>query len=252
MPWAKTIVIAAAALLLGIFIGGLGPRAELQETKVALQEAEARSKQNSGSTLPLALGLGSLAAARERANQAAAEGAPKRVPKFVAPDQVEGSGADQPDNQPDGGRKFRFGDPETFAAAKAAADLRAAQFRAAFLEEAKLPPAAAETLDATVKGMNEELSRAADEIAKDLESRREKTGKVSPRDLADVGAKVLDIYRRSDDKFKAGLDDNGRAAAERSNFDLLTQIDVGAFERLSQTLQTMDRPTIERPGARTP
>jgi NTP pyrophosphatase (non-canonical NTP hydrolase) len=235
----KTIVIAAAALLLGIFIGGLGPRAELAETKVALQEAEARGKQGGGASLPLALGLGSLAAARERANQA--EAGPRRVPRFVAPDTAPG------EPRPDAGRSFRFGDPETFAAAKAAGDVRAAQFRAAFIDEAKLPASAAQHLDATVKGMNEELGRAADEIAKELAARHQGDSKITPRELADVGARVLDIYRSADDKWKAGLDESGRAAAGKSDFDLLTQIDVGVFERLSQTLQTMDRPTLRAP-----
>jgi hypothetical protein len=241
----KTIVIAAATLLLGIFIGGIGPRAQLARTQTALEEAEARAKQAgaSGASLPLALGLGSLAAARERANQDSAR-AP--VPKFVKPDD---DGEAEVQDKPDGGRRFRLGDPETFAAAKTAADLRAAQFRAAFVEEAKLAPAAVEHLDATVKGMNEEMGRAADELAKELAARHQGgANKLAPRELADVGARVLDIYRRADDKWKAGLDQGGRAAAADSDFDLLTQVDVGVFQRLSETLQTMDRPTL-RPAS---
>jgi hypothetical protein len=243
MGIAKTIVIAAATLLLGIFIGGLGPRAELAETKVALKEAEARSKQT-GPSQPLALGLGSLAAAREQANANAPAG--KRVPKFVTDDPPA---KDAERDHPDGGRSFRLGDPETFRAAKAAADVRAAQFREAFLDQARLPPAAVDHLDSTIKSMNEELGRAADEIAKELAARHDKDGnsKVSPRELADMGSRVLDIYRRADDKWKAGLDDNGRAAANNGDFDLLTQVDVGAFERLSQTLQGMERPRLRAP-----
>jgi hypothetical protein len=60
--------------------------------------------------------------------------------------------------------------------------------------------------------------------------------------MADVGAKVLDIYRRADDRFKAGLDQRGRQALEATDFDLLTQVDLGAFERLAERLSTMDLP----------
>src|SRR4051812_44397465 len=63
----KTVIIAAAALLAGLFLGGLGPRAELRRTKQELAEAKAASKQGIGSALPLALGMGGLMAARERA-----------------------------------------------------------------------------------------------------------------------------------------------------------------------------------------
>ena len=52
--------------------------------------------------------------------------------------------------------------------------------------------------------------------------------------MADIGAQVLDIYRQADDRFKAGLDDNGRSALDRTDFDLLTQVDLGAFERLAR------------------
>jgi hypothetical protein len=65
--------------------------------------------------------------------------------------------------------------------------------------------------------------------------------------MADIGARVLDIYRRADDQFKASLDENGRAAARKTDFDLLTQIDVGAFERLGQTLETLDPPRFSPP-----
>ena len=41
---AKTIAIAALSLLLGIFLGGLGPRADLTRARNELAEAEARGK----------------------------------------------------------------------------------------------------------------------------------------------------------------------------------------------------------------
>ncbi|HEY0707482.1 MAG TPA: hypothetical protein VGG33_11830, partial [Polyangia bacterium] len=163
MGWGKVIVAAAIALLLGIFIGGLGPRAELARAQEARAEAEARARQAGGAGLPLALGLGSLAAARAQADRAASDER-TRVPRFVPSD------PNRDDVAPDAGANpreiaiARGANPvdvdagaatrrNAFRAAQAAADLRAAQFRAAFLEEARLPPAGVAAVDASVKTM---------------------------------------------------------------------------------------------------
>jgi hypothetical protein len=243
----KTVLVGALTLLLGLFLGGLGPRAELRRTRkelVAAKEAAA----NGGAGLLPALGLGGLAAARDRAQarasvprfnppekERAAEPPPERAPQAPAPTENEG----EPRRRP------RMFDGDGFAAAKAAADLRAAQFRAAFVSEARLSPEKVNALDGTIAAMNDEFAKAASEIADSIASK----GKtVRPRDMADVGVRLLDIYRRADDAFKAGLDDAGRAALEKTQFDPLTQIDMEAFRKLAETMESAD---IAAPG-RTP
>jgi hypothetical protein len=223
----KTVVVAALALLAGLFLGGLGPRAELRDVRRELAEAkQAAERARSSSALPFALGMGGLAAARERADEQAAN----RLPRFVIPD---AGPAVAERTRPDGGRRgFRF-DEQSFAAAKAAGDLRAAQFRDAFVAEARLSPEAQTALDKTVDDMNAEFGKAAGEVAEAL---RKKGQKVGARDMADIGVRLLQIYQHADDAFKAGLDDTGRAAAERTRFDVLTQVDVGAFRALADTM----------------
>jgi hypothetical protein len=173
--------------------------------------------------------MGSLMAARDRAQS---------VPRFVVPD--GGAAAEPSGPRPDGGGRNRrlFGDggAEAFAAMKSAADLRAAQFRTAFFEEAGLPPEKEQTFQGTIDKMNEEFAKAADEIAETLKAKGQK---VRPRDMADIGAKLLEIYRRADDSFTAGLDDNGRAAQARTQFDVLTQVDIGSFRRLAETMEAL-------------
>jgi hypothetical protein len=246
---ARTIVIAAATLLLGLFVGGLGPRAEVGRLKRELEEAKAAaSRGGSSSALPLALGMGSLMGAQERARE---QGQLRRVPRFLVPDAgpasaEESAPAERNGDGPDGGRRrrrFGFGDDKAFAAAKAAADMRAGQYRAAFLEEARLPPAQVAAFDESIKKMNEELGKAADELAESLATR---TRKLGPRDIADVGARVLEIYRGADDRFKAGLDEGGRAALERTDFDILTQIDLGSFRRLGDRMEALGVSEIGR------
>lgn len=227
----KTVVAAALALLVGLFLGGLRPRAEVRAVQKELAEArQAAARGGSGTALPLALGLGSLVAARDRA---------RSVPRFLVPDGGAGEPA-QADGAP-GQRRRRsmFGDggAERFAAVKAAADVRAAQFRAAFADEARLSPERTKALDRAIDGMNEEFAKAADEMAESLRTRAA-GGKVRPREMADIGARLLDIYRRADDGFAGALDEQGRAARARTEFDLLTQVDLGVFRRLAETLET--------------
>jgi hypothetical protein len=235
----KTVLVAALALLAGLFLGGLRPRAELRAAQKELAEAkEAAARGGSTASLPLALGLGSLVAARDRA---------RSVPRFLVPD----GGAAAPPHGNDSGsgqrrRRSLFGDGgDGFAAAKAAADIRGAQFRAAFAEEARLTPERQNALDRTIAGMNEEFAKAADEIAEKLRTRPE-GGKVRPREMADIGARMLEIYRKADDGFAASLDEQGRAARERTEFDILTQVDLGAFRKLGETLEAVG---VTRVGA---
>jgi hypothetical protein len=232
----KTVLAAALALLAGLFLGGIGPRAELRRTQKSLEEARAAARASSSAALPLALALGPLAAARERAQ------AP--VPHFVIPD-----GGAQADQRP---RKRRslFGGPdggtEEFAQAKAAMDLRATQFKVAFSEEARLGPEREAALDGVIDTMNKELARAGEEIAKSLRERPEGQ-RLRPREVVDIGARMMDIYRRADDAFTASLDDAAKAARDRTQFDLLSQVDLNAFRGLGETIQRVGVTDMGRP-----
>jgi hypothetical protein len=236
----KIVIVGAVGLLLGLFLGGFGPRAELRRAQRELAEAkEVALRASAEGLLPMALGLGALGGAAGPGGAPGEQGRP--VPRF----QVQQGASDEPPrdrrDRPDGGaRRRRFGlDAQGFAAAKAAADLRSAQFRSAFVEAARLPPEKQQALEQLVRQMNGELAKAADELAESLRARGRK---LSPRDFADVGARVLDIYRRHDDRFKASLDDAGKAALGPTDFDLFTQFDVGGFQRLAETAEALGVP----------
>ncbi len=244
----KTVLVGALTLLLGLALGGLGPRAELRRTRKELAEAREAAANAGGAGLLPALGLGGLAVARDRAQ------ARPPVPRFNPPERTASAQAPDPaprpaaDHDPPGEPRQRrsmsvFGkDGEGFAAAKAAADLRAAQFRAAFASEAHLSPEKQSALDGTLSKMNDEFAKAAGEIADEI-ARKGKA--IRPRDMADVGVRLLDIYRRADDAMKAGLDDTGRAALDKTNFDPLTQIDLEAFRKLAETIESSE---VTTPG----
>src|SRR2546421_12287 len=169
LPGMKTVLAAAIALLAGLFLGGIGPRAELRQAKKELAEAkESAARGGSAAALPLALGLGSLSAARDRA---------RSVPRFRALDggaSPETAASGEGESETRGKhRRSLFGDggADGFAAAKAAVDVRAAQFRAAFADEARLSPEGQATVDRTIDGMNKEFAKAADEIVQQLRNR---------------------------------------------------------------------------------
>ncbi len=242
----RTIVVAAVALLLGVFVGGIGPRRELSATKKDLDVAKAEAARGgSAAALPFALGMGSLMAAHERTRAQESTASREQRVKAIkndAPALPDAAVVTARDGNHDAGvgadaaqRRFGFGDDQAMAAAKAAADVRAAQYRAAFFDEAHLTPQKMAAFDETFRKMNDELSKAADELAQSLATH---TGKISPRDVADVGARVLEIYRGTDDRFKAALDEDARAALVKTDFDILTQVDIGAFRRLGDTMQS--------------
>ena len=97
----KIALVAALTLLLGLFLGGLGPRSELRKAREDLETARtAASRANSMSAAPMA--LGALFAARDRANDRAvapiaASPAPRESP---GPSSTPAGVAEA---QPDGG-----------------------------------------------------------------------------------------------------------------------------------------------------
>jgi hypothetical protein len=234
----KTVLCAALALLAGLFVGGIGPRAELRRAQKDLVTARESARSGAAAALPLALGLGSLAAAREQARVP--------VPRFV--DHPDGGAGEEHHRKH---RVFGNGDAgaESFAVAKSAMDLRAAQYRMAFVEQAEFTPEKEQALDKVLADMNREFARAASEIAQDLQSRAAGGQKLRPREMADIGARFLDIYRKADDTFSAGLDEAGKAARDRTQFDLMTQVDLDSFRNLGETLEKVGVSDNMRMGA---
>ena len=59
--------------------------------------------------------------------------------------------------------------------------------------------------------------------------------------------KLGNVYLEADKTFRAGLDDGGRRALEHSDFDITSQVDVGAFRDLAETMQSLG---VNNPGRR--
>jgi len=229
----KTVMIPTIALLVGLFLGGLGPRADVRRLAAELVEAkrEAEAARACGgerqSLFPVAA-LGALAAAAGQRTQA-----PVPPPRFVKP---TGGGAEV--SVPDAGaeRRRRGRLPaESLAAAKVSVEMVGAMQRAQFFDQARLSVDKQAVFDELVKKMNAEIAKATEDLVRMTQAQG--SGRPTFRPVADAATRVLEVYRRADDELKAGLDDVGRAALDKTRFDIISQIDLGAFEKVAQAAQ---------------
>lgn len=220
----KTVVVGALALLLGVFFGSLGPRAEARKLRKELEVARAEADEAQARPIPMLPMLPGFAGDRD----------PLPPPRFAEPARASDSPA--ADARDAGTRDGRFFSSDAFAVAKTAADARAAQFRAAFVEDARLTADEQAALTRVVDDLNRDVAKAAEELAKEL---REKNRRLATREMADVASRLLDVYRRSDDRLQATLDEEARAAATRTGFDVLTQIDLAAMKSLGEVVEQL-------------
>jgi hypothetical protein len=239
MRW---VIVAAVALAIGFVAGGYAPRTELEKAKQELAEARAQIERGERDRMTWMAGLNGLLAQRAAA-PAVAPSAPPR------PQAIQAQGAAPPPENPaeedgdegqgddgaegDGGAHVRFDpkDPKSFDTMRSAAELRAGQYRAAFVEAAHLDARKQQALDEIIHGMNAEVARESERLAAEL---AQGAGKLRTREMVHVGLAMGQIYQRADDRLGQLLDPTQQAAAATTGFDLLTQVDLqsvrGLFE----------------------
>ncbi len=223
----KTVLGATIALLLGVFLGGIGPRGDVRRLEAELAAAKKQAEQARATATPGASMLPS--ALRALAAAAAEQGREPRAapPRFLPPE----PSASAPQSDAGAERRRRGGlRPESIAAAKAGAEMMGAMQKAQFFDQARLTPDKQAAFERLVKEMNEGIAKEMDGVAALVL----KQGRPGPtfRAMADVGARLLDVYRRADDQLKASLDDAGRAALEKTRFDMVSQVDLGILDKL--------------------
>ncbi|HEX2570422.1 MAG TPA: hypothetical protein VH877_12765 [Polyangia bacterium] len=235
----KWVLVGAAALAVGFVLGGYAPRTELEKTRQELAEARARLERGERERSAWTAGLRGLLAQRAAAPTVAA--APARVQavqaqgsaaqREVPPEDDEEGPGDGGTSGDGGGERGRFDpkDPKAFETMRSAAELRAGQYRAAFVEAAHLDARKQQALDEIVRGMNAEVARESERLAATL---AQGAGKLRTREMIDVGQALAQIYQRADDRLGQLLDPTEQAAARSTDFDLLTQVDLESVHRL--------------------
>ena len=146
-------------------------------------------------------------------------------------------GDDEDDDGRDGGHKDSA--PPSFESMRAAMQIRAAQHRQAFLEEANLDGARTRTLDTIIADFNLDLAREAERAARKLEATN---GQPPPvRSMVDTMVDLAQVYQRADDKVQRTLSPAEREVASRKKFDLTNQVDVESLRPLYDAIRKMEK-----------
>lgn len=212
----KQIAIAAVALMVGLVLGGLGPREELRDAKKALATAERAVSSGVGPDLARLLRVGAgpatpcpptvvngevLATVDPRdAAVEEAEALEEENPQLV--EALEEMDAEHAQAREDVADKLAEVPLEKLDAARTALDLRRAQTRAALVEQLDPSIEQLDSLDGAYDSMNEVLVGLSEEIAAIVND-----GEVPERrDAMSFAADALDAMLESEDAARGLLD----------------------------------------------
>jgi len=242
----KEILVAAVALLLGLVLGGIGPRSQIKvfEDKLDVRVREAQNCQSGvgrdlaafmgsgvgGSAAPAATEsppgpavAGAAADEVRPAPQAEAEAETDRADGLVvetAPSGDEGS----EDEQGEEGRE------EKIAAARTALELRRTQARAALLEHTDADDEQLQTFDSAVESMNSVLLGMSDELSEMLEAGTEP----GRRDAMEFAADALDTLLAAEDAMRGSFDEDQLDGLPDSAVDPFSYVDPDIVDVLAQ------------------
>lgn len=214
----RVLVVGAVALVVGLGLGGLAPRAELRSLRDQVEKLEEQGGKCEGR------GIG-----RELAS--AFQGRPMEA--ALEEDEVEAiERARDHEAEPEDGVhvKFDVGDGEEVTPedveqglkmAKDAMALRRTQARAALGEQVDPSDAQWDTIDAAVDKMNADL----DALARGFVSTLTEGQEPSRRDAMIFAADTLDVLLEADDAIWGSLSEDQRAAAEDEAIDPMAYID---------------------------
>lgn len=229
-------VVAAVALVVGLVIGGIAPRAELRRVQAELEEARSKQGRGVGSDLARMFGRGGLRAA------ARGEEAPIVVdPGTAAPPARDDDAADAPP-PPGERRRARLearregedGEPQDLGAVREALELRRTQARAALVEDAGADDAQLAEIDAAVAAMNKDLLALGNEFVERYGDGSEPTR----HDAMSFAADALDVMLEADEAISGALDPEQLEAVEDEAVDPFSYIDPALIDLLEQ----VDRP----------
>lgn len=224
--------IGLSALLLGLSVGWFLPHATSASGAVSTTTVE-RTGATGMSELPKLSALTS-AIQRIRNQTTTMEQAKRRDTAATRQDDLSSAAptaVGEADQKQSGKRDFS--DPDYFRAAKAKADLRAAQSLMAFMDAAKLNDAQSAQLRTVVADFNH---AAEGEVEKLVEVMRIKGQNIPPRDMIRFFSSLATAYLASDNAFQRILSPEQFQTAEQMKFDLLSQLDLNAFKSFSDEL----------------
>lgn len=220
------LLAAVVALVIGLVVGGLGPRGELRRVEKKLAELEERPCQ----------GRTGAEIAKIFQGRPWEEGKVKVPEPPPAPAPVDDAEeADEPED--DGGFRIEFNtdgsdsEPqdvgEAMKLAREALDLRHEQAMAALREDARPTPEQEEQLGRVLDQMNDDLIGLAEELRDQME-----LGEPSRRDAMLYAAETLDVFLTAEDDLRGVFDDDQIAALQEESLDPMSYVDPGLIDVL--------------------
>ncbi|MCO4771467.1 MAG: hypothetical protein KDA24_15650 [Deltaproteobacteria bacterium] len=218
----KQIAVAAVALVLGVILGGLGPRGEVR----ALEEKMAGMTSDGPCTSTVGSDLAALMSPRTQ-QRAPSTRNPlgDRDPDVIAEESPEAVELVEQMNDEDVGEELAEGvqniPSEELELARTALELRRAQARAVLLEDARPDETQMETIDGAVTEMNDQLMGMADELATMIENGEEP----SRREAMEFAADALDTMLVAEESMRAALDADQLGDLEDGALDPFSYVD---------------------------
>lgn len=216
----RTFLLSAAALVLGTLIGAFQPRGELLALREKVADLERRSREAQRGAAGAGL--------REffRAPPAAADRDPAPAP---APGEISADGPAPEGTPPAEAAEANAANTpaertgpsaDDVESMVAALDARAAQARAALMEQADLDDEQLDAIDDAMERMNEKLKRQVDAFAQSVEAGAEP----DRRELMEFAAEALDAVIEADDAIVANIPGSVRAEMDEEALDPMSFI----------------------------
>lgn len=215
----KHLLLAAVALILGLVLGGLGPRGRVRDLEQRVTELRRTQSRDVGRRI-----FGEVFAPR-------VDAPPDAPPAEPEPDAAEPDPSPAPDPSP-GAERPRVRGPDVAEAQrmKDGLDLRRAQAAAALREQAEATDEQMDEVDRIVADMNADLTSLAEEFVASVNAGEEPTR----RDMMSFAADTLDVLMATEDALTGVLDPAQLEQLDDKALDPTAYVDGTIVDVLSQ------------------
>lgn len=220
-------LLAAIALVVGLVVGGLFPRAEVRALEARIDEMQEQecAPRRTGEELATLLTRRPVAPAPDpEPPPATDDGAPEQPPAGAAP---VAPPAGEPAERP----------VDEIAAMQEALDLRRTQARASLVEDADPDPRQLDDFDAAVADMNDELAILADEAV----ARVREYGEPTRHEMMVFAADTLDVLITAEERMWGSLSDGQLAAVEDEALDPFSYVEPALLDRFAELDAELDQ-----------
>ncbi len=217
------IVVGAGALLLGLLLGGMGPRAQVRALEAKLAESRRCDEGIADDLAAMFGGRPWSPKARRRVST------PVSAPVVAEPDEPRVPDAGSPGTPaPEDGDNTTVDREEVLALARDTLELRYTQAREALIQRADPTPEQLEAIDAAIQRMNDDLFALAETFLE--EAKRD--GQPSRRDTMEFAADTLDVLLKAEDALRDQLDEEQLAALDEESLDPTAYIEPAFIDLL--------------------